>query len=266
MYRKPTNRDDFIHYYSAHNDRTKSGVLIGFFLRALRICSEEYLENECTYIKEAFHKLKYPVGMINKLRIKAEEIHSRPRNQDEGTKTLRYTAVPNSRGSDHIDRYLKQAGMNVARISGKKIGDIVKPRIEKKVCNNLSVVYSIPCNGCNSTYYGETGRGAEKRFIEHKNDLRAHRTSNALVNHVDEYGHLPNWQETKVLHSGYSKKIRKTIEAAYITVNKSTNCRDGFVNLAYVAGGLVLKAATTARLPPDINQSGARTLPRRPAR
>ena len=30
MYRKPTNKDDFIHYLLGHNDRTKSGVVIGF--------------------------------------------------------------------------------------------------------------------------------------------------------------------------------------------------------------------------------------------
>ena len=49
VFRKPTNRDDFIHYYSAHNNRIKTGVVIGFFLRALRICSPEYLDAEITY-------------------------------------------------------------------------------------------------------------------------------------------------------------------------------------------------------------------------
>ena len=191
VYRKPTNRDDFIHFYSAHNDRTKSGVLIGFFLRALRICSEEYLEEEFVYIREAFKKLKYPAGMICKLKKKAQEIYNRPCNPDDVKKSTTYIAVPNSRGTDHIDRYLKKAGMNVARVSGKKIGDIVKSGIDKRDCNKLSVVYSIPCNGCTSTYFGESGRGAEKRIMEHKNYVRVHSTSNALANHVDEFGHLP---------------------------------------------------------------------------
>ena len=42
VYRKPTNRDDYIHYLSAHSERTKSGVVIGFFLRALRVCRKYY--------------------------------------------------------------------------------------------------------------------------------------------------------------------------------------------------------------------------------
>ena len=30
VYRKPTNKDDFIHFLSAHSSRVKSGVVIGF--------------------------------------------------------------------------------------------------------------------------------------------------------------------------------------------------------------------------------------------
>ena len=33
VYRKPTNRHDFIHYFSAHNEKTKRGVVTGFLLR-----------------------------------------------------------------------------------------------------------------------------------------------------------------------------------------------------------------------------------------
>ena len=66
VFRKPTNKDDFIHYYSAHNNRIKTGVVIGFFLRALRICSSEYLNAEIAYIKDAFHKLKYPNGLLSR--------------------------------------------------------------------------------------------------------------------------------------------------------------------------------------------------------
>ena len=37
VYRKPTNKEDLIHYLSAHNLRVKSGMAIGLFLRAFRI-------------------------------------------------------------------------------------------------------------------------------------------------------------------------------------------------------------------------------------
>ena len=46
VYWKPTNKDDFIHYLSGHSDRTKSGVVIGFYLRALRVCDKEVLTHK----------------------------------------------------------------------------------------------------------------------------------------------------------------------------------------------------------------------------
>merc|ERR1711942_318289 len=36
VYRKPTNKDDFIHFFSHHNSRIKSSIVIGSYLRALR--------------------------------------------------------------------------------------------------------------------------------------------------------------------------------------------------------------------------------------
>ena len=46
VFRKPTNKEDYIHYLSRHSERT------GFFLRVLRICSKEYLQQEFQYIFE----------------------------------------------------------------------------------------------------------------------------------------------------------------------------------------------------------------------
>ncbi|XP_069971649.1 uncharacterized protein [Penaeus vannamei] len=42
LHRKPTNKDDYIHYYSSHSNKAKSGVVTGFFLRALRIYRPEF--------------------------------------------------------------------------------------------------------------------------------------------------------------------------------------------------------------------------------
>ena len=50
VYRKETNKEDLIHFYSAHSDRVKSGIIIGFYLRACGICSDEYLEEELAHL------------------------------------------------------------------------------------------------------------------------------------------------------------------------------------------------------------------------
>ena len=51
VYRKPTCKNGHIHFYSYHNNNTKRGIIIGFYLRALRICSLKYDEFIYIYIK-----------------------------------------------------------------------------------------------------------------------------------------------------------------------------------------------------------------------
>ena len=82
----------------------------------------------------------------------------------------------------------------------------------------------------------------EKRLYEHKNDIRQHRTSNSLVLHVDSHGHLPNWNNVNILQKGLDKATRKTVEAAYISMNDTINHRDGFVNLSRITSSLVVKS------------------------
>ncbi|XP_076062501.1 uncharacterized protein LOC143037827 [Oratosquilla oratoria] len=56
VYKKLTNKEDFIHYLSKQSARTRSGVVIDFYLRVIRICSEEILEEEMVYITSTFRR------------------------------------------------------------------------------------------------------------------------------------------------------------------------------------------------------------------
>ena len=239
VYRKPTNRDDFIHYLSAHSKKIKSGVLIGFYLRAYRICSQEKLEEELEYVKEAFKKLKYPEGMIASCRRKAKRIASR-NNPETGSKTEeKCIVVPWSHRSEGIDNQLGKVGYKVVNGRNTRIGDMVA-RKGGRDANKNSVIYCVPCSGCPKAYFGESGRGLDKRLREHKADIRAHRLSNSLALHAQECGHLPHWQGAVVLDEGLEKKSRRMIEAAYIATRDSLNHREGFFKLANTTAAMVL--------------------------
>lgn len=257
VYRKPTNKDDFIHFLSAHNIKTKTGVVIGFFLRALRICSDEYLEEEYKYIIDKFTKLCYPVGLLMKLKKKA--INIKNKCGDTSTEKKRYMAVPNSVKSACMDRYLRKTGINIATSSGRKIGDVVRMSNNNKNKNENSVVYSIPCSGCSSVYYGESHRGMETRLKEHKRDVQHHRISNSLVIHIDKHNHLPRWQDAKIIHKGLDKRIRKAMEAAYICMDRkqTTNHREGF--LCWAKTGADIAITTGGKAVSNIGQSGGTT-------
>ena len=77
MYRKPSNKEDYVHLFSGHSERVKNGIVIDFFLRAFRICSEDFLQEEINHIFQTFQRLHYPKGYLIRMRKKAEEIRSK---------------------------------------------------------------------------------------------------------------------------------------------------------------------------------------------
>ena len=66
IYRKPTNNDSYIHYYSSHPLNVKKSVFSSMFLRALRICSPQFLQEEIEKIYEIANKQKYPRHVTEK--------------------------------------------------------------------------------------------------------------------------------------------------------------------------------------------------------
>ncbi|XP_076029832.1 uncharacterized protein LOC143018358 [Oratosquilla oratoria] len=223
VYRKPTNKDDLLHFYSAHNERTKVGVVIGFFLRALRICSREFLEDEILRIKSTFRALCYPEGLLSNSLRKARDI--RQRKNPINRKDKQFLIVPGSDFSRLLGDAVRPLGLEVVNDTGKRIKQLVTPT--SSITNNLSIIYKIPCGGCEKSYYGESYRGLETRIKEHKADLRHHRLSNAMVNHVEQEGHLPDWQQAEIIRKGLRKGQRKVIEALYISTNSNINQKVG---------------------------------------
>ena len=114
VYRKPTNKDDFVHYFSTHNRRTKSGIVIGFFLRAYRICSAGYLKDELEYITRTFRRLRFPEALIINLQAKARKIkekadrRTRSERTTEENKDDKQTVlvVPHSRYADSVSKHM----------------------------------------------------------------------------------------------------------------------------------------------------------------
>ncbi|XP_043227718.1 uncharacterized protein LOC122384400 [Amphibalanus amphitrite] len=142
VYRKPTNRNDLIHYFSGHSQKVKSGVVIGFFLRALRICSQDLLQEEIDYITNTFLQLRYPLAKLISLRDKAKRIWSQSNtrvadvSERHAQNTLSVIA-PYSPLTEQVQKLVGPALSIVAK-GGQKIGGIFKRN--KRESNRDSVV------------------------------------------------------------------------------------------------------------------------------
>ena len=71
IYRKPTNICSYIHYYSSHALSIKLATFSGMLLRALKICSDDYLLEEIEFIFSIGRKHKYPDFILDKAYNKA---------------------------------------------------------------------------------------------------------------------------------------------------------------------------------------------------
>ena len=66
VYRKPTNTEGYIHFFSRHSKTVKQNVVTNMFSRALRICDPLYIDEELLHIEKSFIKLGYPPHFIRK--------------------------------------------------------------------------------------------------------------------------------------------------------------------------------------------------------
>ena len=64
VYRKQTNKEGYIHYFSDHSVSIKRNVLSNMFFRAFRICDPKYLDSELDHIRNSFSRLGYPHHFI----------------------------------------------------------------------------------------------------------------------------------------------------------------------------------------------------------
>ena len=105
-----------------------------------------------------------------------------------------------------------------------------------------SDVYQIPCGGCNSVYYGETGRSFKTRLGEHRSDADNERDRNALVQHRTRTNHQPRWIDAGIVHNGLPKHKRKMLESALISqAPRVTNTLTSSHRLASAAAALILR-------------------------
>ena len=221
---KPTCKDDYIHYLSAHSEKVKSGVVIGLFLRALRICSPEFLEDEFTHVIEAFKRLHYPEGMLLRLKRTAIAIKERgPRERQADTRPI--IVVPHSPLKEELEALLGRH-LRIATPAQTKIGEMVKTPRARHAPED-SVIYKIPCGdaGCEKAYYGQTCRGLKKRLSEHVAAFKKADQQSAFVHHAwATGGHPPGWNKAEIVHKGIASKSRRLfLESALIRTSKNLN-------------------------------------------
>ena len=166
VYRKPTNKNILLHYFSLHDTGLKKAVLHGTFLRALRVCSPANLSGEIDRIFQIFSKLGYPKHFIETVLSKTKNrfnagAPSQSRNFASGAELLALPFYPK------LAKYksVLETASNVKLIF-QYPNTLSKTLIKNspkqaEVCGG---VYRVPCLECGKCYFGETLKSLDVRL------------------------------------------------------------------------------------------------------
>ena len=202
VYRKETNAETYIHFFSWHNTEVKTNILVNFVLRALKICDPDFIDKEFRHIEDVFRKLCYPEYFINNAFKKARRIfYTGSSKEQDKKKFMNCLALP---FNPHLNGIRKNVNknyndkINIVYNYNNTINRLLIHNNNSQTQHNKQIgVYEIPCTECDAKYFGESGRGLLTRIGEHKRAYKLHAENNALVSHSLKLDHRINWAESK---------------------------------------------------------------------
>ena len=240
VFRKPTHCNLYIHYFSYHHSSTKKATISSMFLRALRICSPQYLDSEISSIWKIFLDLKYPDWFIKECYFKARKTYFVPPATTGVHKP--YISLPFIPELEVVKTVNKDLDVNIAY----KYTSTIKSTLvrNKNFVDCTAGVYKIDCKDCDLAYIGETGRNLETRVKEHRYAFQTCNLNNAMFKHASENNHSINWDNCQLLYKCNNFKKRRIIESVCIQKFDNFNLNEGNFKLDPVIRSLVLTSLT----------------------
>ena len=246
VYRKPTHSGSYLHFFSYHPLRVKKSVVSSMFLRAYRVCDNEFIDSEISYIFDSFGKLGYPRYFLKQAHSMARKKYFEPvepranPNENDRNKML---IVPFNASLDRKRTLLKKAGVDIVFNYPNTLRKcLVKNNTRVIPLDAAPGIYEIPCGACPKKYIGETGRTLAKRLTEHKRDVNTGKESNACFVHLRDEGHVIDWSNAKMRLKSSNVYERKMLESFLIQKTPNFNLCGGHWRLDRLTSSLVTRA------------------------
>ena len=218
IHRKSTNNNLIIHAMSHHHYPTKLTALRSFFLRALKICCNEYLKDELDNIRAIGNACNFSQHDLDlSLKLATETLnHSKPKFQFNGRKNL---TIPYHPTLKHVIHPLKILGYDIHFSYPNTIG---KSLIRNSPTNIEGCVYKIPCR-CGQFYIGQTFKPLIKRVHEHQKYIHNDFQQSAVNLHTKTCPFPIDFKNSHALFKSNLEKHREIIESACIKKSEGRN-------------------------------------------
>ena len=209
-----------------HSKQVKRSIISSMFLRAYRLCSPRFLEDEIQKVYNIFKNLEYDVSFIDDAHKRAKSNYFNtavPRSfNNEGKSIL---CLPYAKEFCCLPSVLYNTDYKLVFSYPNTSNRFL---IRNKPSSNINAgVYKIPCKDCDKVYWGETGRSCAVRQKEHMRDVRNCNLSNALFNHKIECDHRIDWDGTQIVFKSGSYFKRRIVESTLIATYPCFNLSEG---------------------------------------
>ena len=207
------------------------------FLRALKICDPEFLDEEIQTIYNLALELCYPIHFIDNCLQRARRTYfnsDRPNPFDMDN----ILVLPYRHEFLNIVNSLKCLNINVVFSNNSSVKNSLfrnKPTVDR------GGVYQIFCSTCNIPYIGQTGKELSIRVGQHKCNIRTANNASALFCYVRDKNHPIDWNSAKIVFKSDSIQDRLLIEGCLINSFNNMNLTDGLFRMDELLKSIILK-------------------------
>ncbi len=199
VYRKPTHTNQYLNFNSHHHLQQKLRVVKTLFHRCDSIVTDlvDRLSERET-IKGALRDSNYPNWALNPPK-PTPRVESSDSEHELGSKHV--VVLPYMEGtSERLARCFRKHGVTVAFKPHQTIRQyLVRPKDPVEPLEACGVVYQIPCNDCEETYIGHSGRPLNTRVQEHRIAVRKCSVSSGVADHTIKTGHEIDWDSVEII-------------------------------------------------------------------
>ncbi|XP_072380742.1 uncharacterized protein [Diabrotica undecimpunctata] len=234
-YRKEMASNRFLNYNSCHAMRYKYNLVQALSFRVHRLTHP-------SHGRDSLNLLNYTLSRDSLTDNSQVQGHpdisiGTPENDSHSIPSshIRYYSLPYfPHLTEKLAKLLTLAPVKIGVKNVRSVGKLFsKTKTPLKPLEKINVVYNIPCMDCNLCYIGQTRRSLKGRLTSHKSDIRCHKHSCALAQHILTSDHRPDYEQVKILCTESNHFKRSFLEMCHIFLNPSSmNKRTDINNLS----------------------------------
>ena len=217
IYRKPAITNVQIKPNSCVDPKVVDSTFKGFLIRAERLCSPKYINEEIGFLLDNFAENGHDHKKLEKIVASRKNKDQSSVVQNERQVNSKRVVLPWVPGvSPKLRKEFRKAGFQVTFRPLANLEMLLTSKNKPSLpMNSLAGVYEVQCN-CGEKYIGETSTKVSTRIKQHQKDIfQAKWKNSGLSEHASKCSERIDWTGAKTISiecNHFSRKVREALE------------------------------------------------------